>query len=224
MRCRQCGLGERCDLAAVLITGVVGLRVADPARRLHARFLHCVERGATPVTPLLRAQPGSPRAHEWRKWTVETTAPGAQKEPEPTTRGARREPEPTTRGARSGAEWHRSRWAPAAPFCSLTWPQSLQTHRAPLPAGSLYIPPAASAFQVLALPPPASPQPPPSFGAPWLLPVRGESLGATAPGLRELACGSCEDVALGWAFRDDRSGLHGGRPVKGQRARGSDLS
>lgn len=64
MRRWQCGLRERCDLAAVLITGVVGLRVADPARRLHARFLHCAERGATPVTPLQCVQLGSPRAHK----------------------------------------------------------------------------------------------------------------------------------------------------------------
>ena len=74
-------------------------------------------------------------------------------------------------------------------------------------------------------PPPAKPPAPlPPLGSPWLLPVKGESLGARAPGLRPLACGSCKDVALGWTFRDDRSGLYGGRPVKGQRTRGSDLS
>lgn len=207
MRRRQCGLGERCDLAAVLITGVVGLRVADPARGLHARFLHCAERGTMPVTPLLRVQPGSPRAHTWRKWTVGTTALGAQTEPDPelttareaptepepeptTAQGAQTEPELTTaRGPRRNQNQNRRPcWGPrrnrtddnagdpdrtrtaqdwvgfCCSFHSLTWPQSLQMHRAPLPAGCLYSPRAALAFQVLVLPPPATPPAPtPSF-------------------------------------------------------------
>lgn len=36
---------ERRNLTAVLVAGVVGLRMADPARRLHARFLDYRERG-----------------------------------------------------------------------------------------------------------------------------------------------------------------------------------
>lgn len=40
MRCRQSGFRKGRDLAAVLVPGVVGLRVADPARGLHAGFLH----------------------------------------------------------------------------------------------------------------------------------------------------------------------------------------
>lgn len=41
---------------------------------------------------------------------------------------------------------------------------------------------------------------------------------------RLLACGSRKDVTLGRTLRDNGGGLHSGRPVKGQRARGSDLS
>lgn len=40
MRRWQSSFRKGRDLAAVLVAGVVGLRVADPARRLHAGLLH----------------------------------------------------------------------------------------------------------------------------------------------------------------------------------------
>lgn len=33
--------------------------------------------------------------------------------------------------------------------------------------------------------------------------------------LRQLTCGSCKDITLGWALRDDSSGLYSGCSVKG---------
>lgn len=51
VRCWQRSLWKRCDLTAVLIPGVVRLRVAHPAGWLHTSFLHCQEkRDRQPVT------------------------------------------------------------------------------------------------------------------------------------------------------------------------------
>lgn len=192
MRRWQCGLRERCDLAAVLITGVVGLRVADPARRLHARFLHCAERchARDPAAVRPARQPSSSQVKEDNspggpEGTRTDDSAGGGSGSEPTTRwgpgggrnrrrargpektrtdnapGARRGTELTTcPGPGGGRNGTGVGGLPLAPFRSLTWPQSLQTHRAPLPASSLHIPQAASAFQVLVLPPPAKPPAP----------------------------------------------------------------
>ena len=96
-----------------------------------------------------------------RREPEQTTAPGPEKTRTDNAPGARRGTEPTTcRGPRGGRNGTGVGGLLLAPFRSLTWPQSLQTHRAPLPAGSLHTPQAASAFQVLVLSPPAKPPAP----------------------------------------------------------------
>ena len=176
--------------------------------------------------------------------------PSSSQVKEDNSTGARREPEPKTApgvgadqnrrcaggpegdgthnvpGAQRGTERHRSGWAPA---CSLSIPNVASEFTDAQGASARRLSPHSTSSLSFSGPGPVTtsqaPSPHPLLrGLPGSCRWKGEPLGAKAPGLRQLACGSCEDVALGWTFRDDGSGLHGGRPVKGQCARGSDLS